>query len=63
MFMQNNTKPYRYLTVKEVAEYFNKHPRTIYRWIEDKKLPARKDPGGHGWMIVLEEEAEERVHV
>jgi excisionase family DNA binding protein len=49
------------MTVKEVAEYFKKHPRTIYRWIEEEKLAAQKDPGGHGWMVVLEEGTEGKV--
>lgn len=59
--MPNGTRTSRYLTVKEVAEYFKKHPRTIYRWIEEEKLPAQKDPGGHGWMIVLDEGPEGKV--
>lgn len=33
------------LTVKEVAEYLRKHPRTIRRWIEAKKLKAQPIPG------------------
>ncbi len=59
--MPNGTRTSRYLTVKEVAEYFKKHPRTIYRWIEEEKLSAQKDPGGHGWMIVLDEGPEGKV--
>lgn len=28
-------------------------PRTVYRWIEEEKLSAKKDPCGHGWLIFM----------
>jgi excisionase family DNA binding protein len=33
-----------YITVKDAAEIFRKHEKTIYRWIEEGKLKAKKDP-------------------
>ena len=37
------------LTVKEVASYLRRHPRTIYRWVKKKKLAHYKD--GHNLWI------------
>ena len=50
-----------YLTVKQfIIEYSEEvkrekplSPRTVYRWIDEGKLPAKKDPSGQGWLIFL----------
>lgn len=37
------------VTVEEAANFLHKHPGTIRRWIEGKKLKARHlSAGGHG---------------
>ena len=42
------------LTVVETAQFLNKHPGTIRRWIIAKKLKARKIPaGGTGVFVIL----------
>jgi len=42
------------LTVQEAAQFLNKHPGTIRRWIIAKKLKARKIPaGGTGVFVIL----------
>ena len=43
----------RFLTVKEVAGIFRRHPRTIYRWLEEGFIYARKVKDG--WLIPYEE--------
>ncbi len=45
-----------FLTVRQAAKHFQKHPQTIYRWIEEGKVKARKDSGGFGWLIIVEDE-------
>jgi hypothetical protein len=42
-------------TVKTASEFFDKSEYTIRRWIEEGKLDAEKDPGGHGWIIFIDE--------
>lgn len=41
------------VTVQQFAEMERKHPNTVYRWIEEGKLDAERDPGGWGWKIFL----------
>ena len=43
----------RFLTVKETAQIFRRHPRTIYRWIDEDFLHAKKVRDG--WLITQEE--------
>jgi excisionase family DNA binding protein len=42
-----------FLTTKEVAQIFRRHPRTIYRWIDEGFLQAKKVRDG--WLITQEE--------
>ncbi len=42
-----------WLGVEDVAEYLNKSPITIRRWIQDKKIPSYKI--GREYMFVKEE--------
>lgn len=35
----------RFYTIKEIAELLNVTPRTVQRYITDKKLPAQKIMG------------------
>lgn len=44
---------FRCFTVKMYADAVNKHPRTIRRWIEEGKLRAKKDRGGHNYLILV----------
>lgn len=37
----------KYLTINETAEIFRRHPRTIYRWIEEGFLHAIKVRDGY----------------
>jgi len=32
-------------TVKDLSEYFKKHPRTIRRWIDEGKFPSAQKVG------------------
>lgn len=42
------------ITVEEAAQFLHKHPGTIRRWIETKKLKARHlSAGGHGIYAIL----------
>jgi excisionase family DNA binding protein len=41
------------LTVAEAAQFLNKHPGTIRRWILAKKLKAKKIPAGGTGVFVL----------
>ena len=41
------------LTVKAYADAVHKSEDTIRRWIHEGKLRARKDKGGHGWLILI----------
>lgn len=42
------------VTVEEAAQFLHKHPDTIRRWIETKKLKARHlSAGGHGIYAIL----------
>lgn len=42
------------VTVEEAATFLHKHPDTIRRWIENKKLKARRlSAGGHGIYAIL----------
>lgn len=34
------------LTVKQLAEMFQVNPMTIYRWVDKKKIPHERTPGG-----------------
>lgn len=36
-----------FLTPGEVAEALRVDPKTVSRWVQRKKLPAIKTPGGH----------------
>ena len=58
-------RPGKWYTLPEVASHFRKSPRTIVRWVQKKKLKAKKI-GGKEWLVSEEEiirfeqEAEER---
>ncbi|MEK7532979.1 MAG: helix-turn-helix domain-containing protein [Patescibacteria group bacterium] len=42
------------MTVEEAARFLHKHPDTVRRWIEHKKLKARHlSAGGHGIYAIL----------
>lgn len=42
------------VTVEEAATFLHKHPDTIRRWIEEKKLKAKHlSAGGHGVYAIL----------
>ncbi len=42
------------VTVEEAAKFLQKHPGTIRRWIDEKKLKARHlSAGGHGIYAML----------
>jgi excisionase family DNA binding protein len=41
------------LTVAEAAQFLNKHPGTVRRWILTKKLKARKIPAGATGVFVI----------
>ena len=43
----------RFYTVKEVAVIFRRHPRTIYRWLEEGFILGTKVRDG--WLITQEE--------
>lgn len=50
----------KYLTVKRYHECHCKYFReismkTIYRWIEEGKINAKKDRGGFNWLIMIPE--------
>lgn len=44
--------PY-FLTVKEVAGIFRRHPRTIYRWLEEGFISGKRVKDG--WLIERDE--------
>lgn len=48
----------RYYTVKELAKKFHRHPRTIYRWLDEGYIRGKKVRDG--WLIP-EEEAEKII--
>jgi excisionase family DNA binding protein len=41
-----------YLTVKEAARNFKKHPSTIRRWIRARQLKAEKVAGKFGLYLI-----------
>ena len=43
----------RFFTVKEVANTLRRHPRTIYRWLDEDFLRGKKVKDG--WLIPHEE--------
>lgn len=43
------TKAKQVMTVKEIAEYLSVHPMTIYKYVQDGKIPAFKI--GASWRI------------
>ena len=43
----------QYLTVLKAVELYGKSAVTIRRWILAGKLPAKKDPGGRGWLVIV----------
>ena len=46
------------MTVQEVAEFARCHHQTVRRAIREGKLPAfRRDTGGRGRVLVLQEDA------
>ncbi len=50
------------ITVEEAAQFLHKHPDTIRRWIENKKLKARHlSAGGHGIYAILRSDLLELV--
>ena len=40
------------MTVKEIAEYLDVHPMTIYKYVQEGKIPAFKI--GASWRIRIE---------
>jgi hypothetical protein len=42
-----------YKRVKDVAEIFHRHPRTVYRWLDEGFIKGRKVKDG--WLIPQEE--------
>lgn len=50
------------ITVIEAAQFLHKHPDTVRRWIETKKLKARRlSAGGHGIYAILRSDLLELV--
>lgn len=48
---QKNTRREVYLfTVNEVAELCRRCPQTVYRWVWEGRVDARRGPG-NGWLI------------
>jgi len=43
------TKTKQIMTVREIAEYLGVHPMTIYKYVQDGKIPAFKI--GASWRI------------
>ncbi len=43
----------RYFTIKQVALKFHRHPRTIYRWLDEGFLHGKKVRDG--WIIPEDE--------
>ncbi len=43
------TKAKQVMTVKEIAEYLGVHPMTIYKYVQNGKIPAFKI--GASWRI------------
>ena len=43
------TKVKHVMTVKEIAEFLDVHPMTIYKYVQDGKIPAFKI--GANWRI------------
>lgn len=43
----------RWLSVQEIADHLGSSRDTIYRWIEDRKLPAHRI--GRCWKFKLDE--------
>ena len=43
------TKPKQVMTVKEIAEFLDVHPMTIYKYVQDGRIPAFKI--GASWRI------------
>lgn len=43
------TKAKQVMTVKDVAEYLDVHPMTIYKYVRDGRIPAFKI--GDSWRI------------
>lgn len=43
----------RYFTVKEIARLVRRHPRTVYRWLDEGRLLGKKVVDG--WLIPEEE--------
>lgn len=39
----------RVMTVQQTAELLQTSTKTIYRWLQDQKIPGRKI--GRGWLI------------
>jgi excisionase family DNA binding protein len=48
----------RYYTVKEVAKIFHRHPRTVYRWLDEGYIRGKKVRDG--WLLP-EEEVEKMI--
>jgi excisionase family DNA binding protein len=38
--MERRTAMHELLTLEEVARLFRVHPRTVYRWVRERKIPA-----------------------
>ena len=41
-----------YLTVRDAARHFKKHPSTIRRWIREHKLKAERVAGKYGLYLI-----------
>jgi excisionase family DNA binding protein len=44
--MSDNDQPL--LTASEVAELFRVNPKTISRWVRERRITGIRTPGGHG---------------
>ena len=47
---KTNRSDFRFLTVEEVSEIMRVKPRTVRKWILEKKIPATKE-WGQKWLI------------
>lgn len=39
------------MTVHQLAACINRSPRTVYRWLNENRLPGAYQLPGNGWLI------------